>query len=344
MSSTHSHAIGSATELAESQQTMQAAQADRANNSMDNLAFKLAEFLTAVLLEAWSVPRRGHATEQAASWIGHDDCIDMVFHAIATWSQRHEGHAYSGPELLLHKRMWDVMTRNKAGLYKAAQQPITALSFAYWCRRVVSCKTKHGTEHGEGSASFRALAEDILTNDLTERQMRDPKYKLREGKALTRPQRSLINVILRQHLGDAKVAGFLFNQPIPRLLDLPMQKDARTKALLQNMLEEFMTWHASLLQSLIQRNTHPAVVLAHRLSDLDQHEWQKQRRQCKIKATQRMDHGAFLVKERDSGKRKFDDMSATEQQTLEDFETQKSRRMYEATRANKPPHFRGRML
>jgi hypothetical protein len=174
--------------------------------------------------------------------------------------------------------------------------------------------------------------------------MRDPKYKLREGKALTGPPRSLINVILRKHLGDAKVVGFLFNQPIPRLLDLPMQKDARPKALLQNMLEEFMNWHASLLQSLIERNTHPAVVLAHKLSDLDQHEWQKQRRKCKIKAKQRMDYGAFLVKERDSGKRKFDDMSATEQQTLEDFENLLSRRVYEDTRANKPPLFRGRML
>jgi hypothetical protein len=299
MSSTHSHAIGSATEHAESQQTMQAAQADRADDSMDNLALKLAEFLAAVLLTAWCVPRCGHATEQAASWIGyrciptgelHVDCMDIVFQEMATWSQRHEGHGYSRPELLLHNRMWYIMTRNQAGPYKTAQQAITAQSFAYWCRRVVACKTSStatghaeedstATEHGEGSASFRALAEDILTNDLTETQMQDPKCKLREGKALTRQQRSLINVILRRHLGDARVAWFLFNQPIPRLLDLPMQPDARTQALLQNMLEEFMIWYASLLQSIIDPNNHPAVVLANRLPDLGQHEWSKQRRQ-----------------------------------------------------------------
>ena len=108
------------------------------------------------------------------------------------------------------------------------------------------------------------------------------------------------------------------------------------------MLEEFVNWHVSLLHSLLERQQHPdvivarsnAVILANRLSDLDQHEWPKQRRQCKMKAKQRMDHGAFLVEERDPGKRKFDDMSATEQQTLEDFETKKSRRMYEARCAN----------
>ena len=62
------------------------------------------------------------------------------------------------------------------------------------------------TEHAEGSASFRALTE----------------CKLRKGKTITIPQRSLINVILRQHLGDAKVASFLFNHDSPSLLDLPI--------------------------------------------------------------------------------------------------------------------------
>ena len=274
------------------------------------------------------MPRRGHATEQAASWIGHDDCIDNVYHVIATWSQRHEGHAYSGPELLLHKRMWDVMTRNKAGMYKAAQQPITALSFAYWCRRVVSCKTKHGTEHGEGSASFRALAEDIFSNDLTERQMRDPKYKLREGKALTRPQRSLINVILRQHLGDAKVASFLFNHDIPSLLDLPIQRAALTKTLLQNMLEEFVNWHVSLLHSLLERQP-PDVIVARRLSNLNQKEWQRQRWRWKLEAKQRLDYGASLLEQRDRRKRKSGDLSATEQQVLEACDTEKTKKIYE---------------
>ena len=123
-----------------------------------------------------------------------------------------------------------------------------------------------------------------------------------------------------------------------------MQKDAPSKALLQNMLEEVMIWHASMLHSLLERQKHPDVIMARRLSDLNKYEWQRQRRQRKEKVKQRMDRGAALMEQLNSRKRKFYDMTATEQQILEDFETKKSRKMYEATCANKPPHFRGRML
>ena len=97
--------------------------------------------------------------------------------------------------------------------------------------------------------------------------MRDPKYKLREG-TINAAQRSTINAILRKNLGDAKVTYFLFNHPIPTLLDPSMKNEALTKSLLQNMLGEFMTWHASLLQSLIQRQNHPDVIMARKLLDL----------------------------------------------------------------------------
>ncbi len=118
------------------------------------------------------------------------------------------------------------------------------------------------TEHAEGSASFRALTE----------------YKLRKGKTLTIPQRSLINVILRQHLGDAKVASFLFNHDIPSLLDLPIQRAALTQTLLKNMLEELVNWHVSLLHSLPERQQHLDVIVARTLSNPSQEEWQRQRR------------------------------------------------------------------
>ena len=123
-----------------------------------------------------------------------------------------------------------------------------------------------------------------------------------------------------------------------------MKNDAPTRSLLQNMLEEFMAWHASLLQSLIKRQNHPDVIMARKLSDLTLGEWQRVRRQCKMEAKQRLYNGAFLAEQRDSGKRKFDDMSATEQQVLEDFETNKSRKEYDSARAPRLPPFRGKML
>ena len=50
------------------------------------------------------------------------------------------------------------------------------------------------------------------------------------------------------------------------------------------------------------------------------------------------------MKERDSKKMTFQEMSATEQQLLEDFETNTSRRQYAEARAARLPSFRGKIL
>jgi len=188
------------------------------------------------------------------------------------------------------------------------------------------------------------LAEDILSNHLTPQQVQNPEYKVRKGKALTTKQRSTVNAILRKNLGDARVARFIFNHGVPTLLDLPIEREAPNRALLQNTLEELMTWHASLLQSILERQQHPDMTTARMLSDLDQKQWQRRRRERKLEAKQRMDQGALLVKQRDSGKRKFEDLSATEQQVLEDFETQKSKKQYAQECVKKLPHFQSKML
>ena len=70
--------------------------------------------------------------------------------------------------------------------------------------------------------------------------------------------------------------------------------------------------------------------MARKLSDLNQGEWQRARRQCKMEAEQRLDNGAFLAEQRDSGKRKFNDMSAAEQEMVEDYDTQKASKKYAA--------------
>ena len=157
-----------------------------------------------------------------------DACIDIVFEKIAEWAEQHQGREFYGErEVLLHKRMWDTMTRDKAG--RAKEQ-----SFSEWCRRVALHSETTSTARGDVaadstatkdvSASFRALAEDILTNDLTEAQAKDPSYKLRKGKALTTKQRSTINAILRKNLGDARVCYFILNHGIPTLLGVPLRQ------------------------------------------------------------------------------------------------------------------------
>ena len=95
------------------------AQADRADTTMENLTSKLVEFLMYVLQE-------NQTTEQAMERDLQKNCEDIVFDKIANGEV-----GYDERTLLQHKRMWDVMSRNKEGVAKER-------TFVYWCRRVHS--------------------------------------------------------------------------------------------------------------------------------------------------------------------------------------------------------------
>ena len=257
----------------------------------------------------------------------------------------HEGRLfYSEKDLLLHKKMWDLITRDKEGVPKQH-------SFSEWCQRTAlhrgstaassgstgsTAASSAAAEHAESNTSFRRLAEDILTHELSPAQMDDPVYSLRGDKTITTKQRSFINSLLRKNLGDARVAYYIFEHGVPTLLDAPLQRKPAQRAMLQNMLEEFMTWHASFLQCLHDREQHPNTITARRLSDLDQKQWQTERRRKKRETERRLSQGAHLATLRDSKKRKCDDMTATEQQVLEDFETQIIQKHFEKLRVHKP--------
>ena len=321
-------------------------QTDRADNSLNNLVVKLAEFLTYVLQDLWNIP--GFDDEHTR---GADFCIDIVYQKIGEWAKwvDPDGRAfYTETELLLHKQMWDLVTRDKDGNEKDHY-------FTDWCRRVASHSSVHtpsiATEHAaadssdELTASFRSLVQDMFRTDLTEEQKQNPVYRLHKDGRITTKQRSWVNMMLRKNLGDSRVCEFILNHGIPKLLDVPLRFTKTVdNALLQNMLDEFMTWHASLLQSIQGRKDEPHMAIARRLSDLDQKQWQQQRREKMWEVKQQIKEGEFLAKQRDRGKRKFEDMSEREQQTLEDLETQKLKREYDSHCVRKPPRFHGKML
>ena len=184
----------------------------------------------------------------------------------------------------------------------------------------------------------------MFTNDLTESQKRSPDYKLRIGKALMSPQGSWVNMMLRKNLGDAKVAYFILDHGLPKVLNSPWSTQKPHKALINEMLEELMTWYASLLQSMIEHREHPRMDDARKFAHLGQAEWREQRRKAKEAARQEIREGKQLQKQRDDKKRKYDDMTATEQLHLENFETGKSEnRLKQLTMKNMPP-FKGKML
>jgi len=330
------------------------AQANRADTSIVTLCWNLLEFLTYVLRETWNVRSSvyhaieqaqslSHATEQTQSQRHDEDCGNIVFDTIASESFFVQTF-YDEPALLLHKQMWDIMSRNKEGLAKENM-------FIEWCRRV----QRHTEAASTASPStdtehvFKSLALDLLSNDLTPEQRHGAKYKIFKDKKtgeipVTTKQRSWINTILRKNLGHSKVAYFIFNHGVPALLDLPLRRKAPSKAMLQSMLEDLMTWHASLLQSILDRQNHPDMANARKLAALDQTVWRMHRRERKKEAQQRMVQGSRLVKERDSSKRNFEDMSAAEQQVLEDFDTGKSAKRHAKECEKKLPCFRGKML
>ena len=240
-------------------------------------------------------------------------------------------------QLLEHKRLWDVVTRDKEGYHKEN-------FFADWCRRVASHSknTSPATEHAaaeseetEKSACYRSLAEDLFASELTEEQQRNPKYKLQKDKTLTAFQRSWITVMLRKNLGDVNVGYYILDYGVPEVLNLPVRyKKVINKALLQNMLDEFLIWHRSLLQYIVKKKAHPDMDWQKKLSDLNEHEWREARLQLKNEAKQRLKDGASLWRQKGIDKKMCDELSSTEKQIIEDYETNKME--YEILRVKKP--------
>ena len=78
------------------------------------------------------------------------------------------------------------------------------------------------------------------------------------------------------------------------------------------------------------------MIIALKLSDLNEGEWRETRQQLKNDAKQRLKDGARLSKQKDTGKRMWNEMSSTEKQLIEDYETNKSITEYEMLLVKKP--------
>jgi len=159
---------------------------------------------------------------------------------------------------------------------------------------------------------------------------------LREGKAVSTKQRSLVNNILRKNLGDARVGMYILNHGVPELLDAPLRRTPPPKALLQNMLAEFVMWHSSLLKWLLAREKDPNMPVAHQLSDPKLKPWRVDRQRQKWKAQQELQQGAHLAELRDIDRKRFPEMSATEQRPLQEFRDGKLKRRRDDLRIQRP--------
>ena len=91
-----------------------------------------------------NAPGFRHAIEQAKAFglegvrniVGEEECEDIVFEKIADRAgQAQRRQFYGEQELLIHKRMWNVLKRDKDGV----------LSFTQWCRKVADHRERSTT-------------------------------------------------------------------------------------------------------------------------------------------------------------------------------------------------------
>ena len=290
--------------------------AERRDDSLEHLVFKLAEFLSELL--------RAHCCTDR-------DAEGIVYAKIEEWSQAAQSdHCFGEAELLVHKKMYDVLTRDKQGRPKEYQ-------FADWCRRVAACSA--ATEHATHDTFYKRLAENIYTHVLTPQQKKDPNNQIRTDKSVSQPMRGKINAILRTNLGDSKVSFYICQNGLPRLLQTPTNNHDPSSKLLQSILEEGMTWYAGLLQYILIRQKDPNAIIARKLSDLNQQEWQNHRRAQKAEFRERQMQGEQLARLRDQRTLDYNEMTAAQQKTLEDFDCNRTGRALKKLRIEKPKHF-----
>ena len=170
---------------------------DREDDVVEQQLFKLNEFLTEVVKEMYPFLSRFE--------VKHDEIEDMIFEKTLDWLENpRENASYSNSELEVHDKLWSVMKTDKDGAPKEH-------SFVDWCRKIAlhrnNAANNAATEHAD---PFRIMVKDIAANHLTPAQRKNSKYKLREGASISSQLRSLVNVILRKNLGDAKVASYIF--------------------------------------------------------------------------------------------------------------------------------------
>jgi len=282
----------------QAQQFMAEALADRADDSLTHLALKLTDFITYVMKQAFPL------------FLADCELIQDTLLDIQDTLLQRFGDMYNHSELQLHKKIWDVVNHDRQGVPKEH-------SFVDWCRRIALHRTEGtatnsaATEHND---PYKRMVKDIFANDLTPQQKNFSKYKLREGASITTEQRSLVNVILRKNLGDARIALFILAHGIPTALDAPRDTQSLEREAIEPMLGEVMIWHSRLLRGLVMRQDDPNTIIERKLSDLNQRDWQAERRVRKLALQQGI---------RDAKGKRLHQMSATEQRVLEENGTGK---------------------
>ncbi len=280
---------------------------------------ELSEFLT---MAAWDfAPRWGYLDVECA-----------VVDVLCEWAETRGDEAmldYKG--LMKHSELLGMMTKDKEGNRK----DFLFLDCARKCQQIreqVKGPLGKVSEQGrtvtldpdDTSKCYQWMGESMLTNELLPAQKREKKYKVRYDELgnvrLSDKQRSWADMMLRKKLGDKWVATFIWIHGLPPLFRGFAGKTVTTE-MLQSALHHGTEWYASLIQSVLEYDADPKLEQRRDLGALQTSADEEQRKQA-LRAAVRMTRKAkALVKERESHKRKFEDMRPEEQCAIEELET-----------------------
>ena len=219
----------------------------------------------------------------------------------------------------------------------ATKDPNVTLAFmrriAKFRDEVIRSTGRHNaTEHveleeGEVSLCYQRFGRDFITNDLQPHQTAKSAYKL-HNTGLTTFHRSFIDNILRKVLGDKRVAIRIWQHGLPCNINIDNHVGIDER-LLQSSMEECIRWYVALANDITAHQAQPGYASQVAASSLDKDEQQRQhkRREALRTAQAAMRRGESLVLQRDGNKRSYNDMNASDQQVLEDYETGRTKRM-----------------
>ena len=294
--------------------------------------------------------------------------IDDIHHAALEVIIKHSDAATGGTLGLQHtasvaklSELIDIMMLHKDGSPKDANATLEFMRRAAKIREELrATASDNATERVELDADdvskcYQRFGRALLTHDLLPHQLRDQRYRLRnnfEGDTyLSGFQRSFTDNILRKSLGDKRVAFLIWQHGIPSVADRPMVYRRRVDSkvldmgMLQSGLDECLQWYCCLANDIVVHKTQEGFDAQLSASSKDEQERQRQqtRREALQKARDALRRGAALAKERDDGKRSYDDMDDAEQKMLEDYETGRTKKAKQGLTTPRMKPFRSQL-
>ena len=268
--------------------------------------------------------------------------IDDIHHAALEAILKHSEAGTGGELGLLHEassaklsELIDIMTLTKDGKPKDPNETLVFMRRVATIREEVrGTSSDNATERFEldkdsVSLCYKLFGRTLLTHDLLPHQKKNKQYCLRwqydNDTHLTTFQRSWTDNMLRKFLGDKKVATLIWQHGLPSIADPPLYRRGQKPdiGMLQSSLNECLQWYCSLANGIMAHQTQKGVAEHHLASSLDeqQRERQQRRREELQKVKDALQTGAALAKQRDCGKRSYEEMDGAEQKMLEEYET-----------------------